>query len=57
MSRQHLLKSICLRAGIASVCWIGAIAAAGFQAWSIAVPLLLVAAWWVVAPTDKDRLQ
>ena len=46
-----------VRAAIISACWIGAIAAAGFQAWGIVVPLLLVAAWCVVDPKDKDRLQ
>jgi hypothetical protein len=59
MNGQHMLKWkwMWMRAGIILACWTGAIAAAGFQAWGIVVPLLLVAAWCVVAPTDKDRLQ
>jgi len=52
-----MLKLMWVRAGIIFACWTGAIAAAGFQAWGIVIPLLLVAAWCVVGPTDADRLQ
>jgi hypothetical protein len=52
-----MLKLMWVPAGIIFACWTGAIAAAGFQAWGIVIPLLLVAAWCVVGPTDADRLQ
>ena len=57
MNRQRMFKLMWMRAGIILACWMGAIAAAGFQAWGIVIPLLLVAAWCVVDPTDEDRLQ